>query len=559
MGVWSVGVIDSGVVDETEAAYGANAYEWDFYHGDSETDGGRASSHGSLVAQTIEQTNPALERIDLQIAPNTGSSMLLSAADSALGRLVSLHDQGWHIGAVNASWGSTFLYSNYVPEINELAARGVYVVAASGNYGSHTGLEAAIYPAALGNVISVGSHDGFGNPSDFSSNHPGYVHVLADGEGVPAAGSSGTSFAAPQVSAGVATVQALADAALERRLTFGETVDVLQQGGGATLSNPDPANGTSRYYLFDHGGSVDYFLRSYLDPQFSGYEYMASYGDIESAFAGNPGAARAHLITAGVYEGREVTFDGLEYIASHGDLIRAFGANREAGAQHYLGGGRGEGRGTSFDGESYLAANADLRAAFGTNTAAATRHYITNGYFEGRPITGYDAGPGPSAVSEGPGDLPSNASTTGYVGVGQSVTGRISSSSDRDWFRTELNAGQTVIIEARGSASGGGTLFDPELVLLDSSGRLVAYDLDSGLGRDARLAFRAARAGTYYLDVDGYAAYAGSYTVSVTAASSSQVRPGALAEPLDREPGAGPDAIESASWGGYSSAVDGIL
>ena len=69
--------------------------------------------------------------------------------------------------------------------------------------------------------------------------------MLADGENFPVAGSDGTSFAAPQVAAGVATVQALADTALEQRLTFDEVVDVLQQGGAAALSAPDPANGVT--------------------------------------------------------------------------------------------------------------------------------------------------------------------------------------------------------------------------------------------------------------------------------------------------------------------------
>ena len=51
---------------------------------------------------------------------------------------------------------------------------------------------------------------------------------MADGENFPDPGIHGTSFAAPQVAAGVTTVQALADTTLERRLTFDEVVDVLQ-------------------------------------------------------------------------------------------------------------------------------------------------------------------------------------------------------------------------------------------------------------------------------------------------------------------------------------------
>lgn len=384
VGAWSVAIIDTGIVDEFEATHGANTYEWDFYYRDGSTDGGRTFSHGTYVAQTIEQTNPALERIDLQVSSNSGSFVSLAAADSALNRLIALHDQGWNIGAINMSWGSTLSYSAYVPEINALAARGIYGVAAVGNGGTAARFENVWYPAGLNNVIAVGSHDGAGNPSSFSQNNPGAIHVLADGEDVPRTGLDGTSFAAPQVAAGVATVQALADAALERRLSFAETVGVLQQGGGARLSNPDPADGKTRYYLFDHDGSVNHFLRRHLDPEFSAYEYMASYEDIASAFAGNPAAARSHLISIGVYEGREVGFDGLEYIASYEDLMGAFGTSREAGALHYLSAGQAEGRSVGFDAAAYLGRYADLRAAFGNDTAAAARHYITAGHHEGR-------------------------------------------------------------------------------------------------------------------------------------------------------------------------------
>lgn len=567
MGVWSVGIVDSGVVDEFESIYGPSLYSYNHYDGNSDTDGGRASSHGTYLAQSVEFTNAALERIDLQIASTNEDHISPDAVISAFGQLSALHDAGWHIGAVNTSWGSSTLNSAYVAGIDSLAERGVYVVAAAGNGGNSSTFEVPIYPAVLSNVIAVGSHDGAGNPSSFSRNYPGYVTVLADGEDYPEAGLNGTSFSAPQVSAGVATVQALADAALERRLSFSETVDVLQQGGGATLSNPDPADGTTRYYLFDQDGSVNYFLSRYLDSEFTGYEYMATYGDIASVYAGDPAGARSHLIGTGVYEGREVGFDGLEYIASHGDLIQAFGATRESGALHYLDAGQAEGRGVSFDGESYLAAHSDLQAAFGNDVAAATRHYISSGYYEGRATGGTASGEviDPStgtdtitpAVSEGSSDLPSNSSTSGYVGVDQSVTGTISL-YDHDWFRTDLTAGQTVIIEARGAASGGGTLYDPELYVRDSSGNLVAYDWDSGAGYDSYLRYTPTQSGTYYLDVDGYYYYTGSYTLSVDDASGNPTA--TLAEDHgDRIAPTGPTS-DDLVWAQHgSSTVDGLL
>jgi hypothetical protein len=127
-------------------------------------------------------------------------------------------------------------------------------------------------------------------------------------------------------------------------------------------------------------------------------EYIASYGDLISAFqnqiAANPShdIGSTHFILAGYAEFRHVTFDGLEYIASYGDLINAFhnevtvsSRPEDIGANHYILAGYAEQRAPDlFDAAQYLVNYADLQAAFGTDTEAATIHYITNGYFEGR-------------------------------------------------------------------------------------------------------------------------------------------------------------------------------
>ncbi len=525
VGVWSVGIVDSGVTDEFEAVYGANVFEYDYYSGDTETDGGRATSHGTTVATAIEFTNIQLERIDMQVSSNSGVYFLYSAVNSSLTQLINLHDSGYKIGAVNMSWAGYNSNVTIEAQIDLLETRGIIGVAASGNYGDHSGIESALFPARLSNVISVGSHDGAGNPSDFSINNPTEIVVLADGESFPGDGDRGTSFAAPQVTATVATAQAYAETVLDRRLTYDEAVDVLQLGGAGPRSAADPADASTTYFLHTHSGSVEYLFSNYIDPNFSGFEYLASYDDLVAAFGLNEGAARDHLINTGTWEGRDVTFDGLEYIASHADLMAAFGVDRALGAIHYLSSGEAEGRGVSFDGAAYLAANGDLQAAFGSDADAATRHYIQYGHSEGRSTGGstevVTTTPTTTraAVSEGSSDLPASISTTGYVGVDQSVTGRISL-YDRDAFETTLTAGQTVVIEARGSASGGGTLFDPDLYVYDASGNYITYNWDSGVGRDAALSFTPTTTGTHYLEVDGFLIYTGTYTLSVGSTST---------------------------------------
>ena len=140
------------------------------------------------------------------------------------------------------------------------------------------------------------------------------------------------------------------------------------------------------------------------------------------------------------------------------------------------------------------------------------------------------------------------------------MTGRITL-YDRDWFRTDLTAGQSVTIEARGSASGGGTLYDPELRVYGANGNTVAFDYDSGAGLDALLRFTPSTSGTYYLEVDGWLSYTGSYTLSVAGARTSGAAE--LSETVGGEP-AGPldqtAFTADLAWkSDYSSTVDGIL
>ncbi|MGB7511156.1 MAG: hypothetical protein WBP54_07690, partial [Pelodictyon phaeoclathratiforme] len=116
------------------------------------------------------------------------------------------------------------------------------------------------------------------------------------------------------------------------------------------------------------------------------WEYLASYGDLISAFGADSVAATQHYINFGYHEGRTITFDAWEYLASYGDLISAFGANPDAAAQHYVTYGFNEGRTISFDATAYLASYEDLQHAFGTDTVAATIHYVRYGYGEGRLI-----------------------------------------------------------------------------------------------------------------------------------------------------------------------------
>lgn len=517
MSRWSVAIVDSGVTDETEARLGPSLFSYDYYARDGDTDGGRVTSHGSRVAESVELTNGQLERFDMQISSNSEWYISNYAVNTALRDVVNLVDSGWNVGAVNMSFGSYsyFWTTPFRSAISLLQARDVFTVSSSGNGGSSRYVESPTYPARLSNVISVGSHDGHGNPSDFSRSSSWGVHLLADGEDVPGSGVNGTSFAAPQVAATVTTMQALVEGTTGDRLNFVEVIDALQQGGAGPRSAVDPGDNRTTYFLHDHAGSVDYVLARYVDPNFTGLEYIASYSDLEAVFGRNAGAARAHFLTDGAWEGRTVGFDGLEYLASHADLRVAFGADRTAAANHYLDSGRLEGRSVTFDAHAYMAANPDVTAAFGGDPDSATMHYITAGAAEGRAtVSATLATAEPPAVSEGDTDLGRDGSTAGRLTLNQSATGTIGEAGDRDWFATDLTEGETVVVQVRGASGGGGTLEDPDLFVYDNDGSLVAYSLDDGAGADAYLAFTPTTTGTYYIEVDGHASGVGGYTLT---------------------------------------------
>ncbi|MCC5658162.1 cadherin domain-containing protein [Nostoc sp. XA010] len=146
---------------------------------------------------------------------------------------------------------------------------------------------------------------------------------------------------------------------------------------------------TIRVRTTDQGGL------SYEEPllvnvnNFSGLNYIASYGDLTNAFGANEQAGEQHFEKFGRAEGRQITFNGLEYIASYGDLIQAFGANEQTGLQHYFDFGFDEGRTPAFSGLNYIASYGDLISAFGSDEQTGIQHYINFGFDAGRtPISG---------------------------------------------------------------------------------------------------------------------------------------------------------------------------
>lgn len=386
---WSLAILDDGIANAVQASVGkTTALEFDYYRNRVETDEGAGVTHGSRVFLAALETTRSLDVLDLKIGAPGDQGYSYGMIETGLRGLLAVG--AGPVGAVNMSFAGDLYPVPFVDELDALVARGVIPVAAAGNFGSHAALERPSYPAALPNVIAVGAHDGRGHPSAFSQNGPA-VAVLADGEGVPDGGSRGTSFAAPQVAATVANVQAIVHGLTGQTLGVAGMIDALREGGAGPLSQPDPADGVTRYFLHDHAGSLDYAWSRYGGTATRALEYIAGYGDLIAAFGADAAAGRRHFEHAGSIEERAIRFDALHYVASYRDLALAFGENEPAGATHYIVAGAREGRTVHFDGLQYIASYKDLAVAFGADELAGTHHYVDFGAAEQRDADRFDA------------------------------------------------------------------------------------------------------------------------------------------------------------------------
>ena len=127
-------------------------------------------------------------------------------------------------------------------------------------------------------------------------------------------------------------------------------------------------------------------------------------------------------------------------------------------------------------------------------------------------------------------DYTETVATTGTVEVGDSVTGRLETSDDVDWFAVELEAGRTYRIDLTGPEVSGRTVYvesdrlrDPYLRgVHDAEGTLIAGTTDDNSGelgchaRNSRVLFTPEEGGTHYIAAGGVGEHTGHYRLSVT-------------------------------------------
>ena len=130
-------------------------------------------------------------------------------------------------------------------------------------------------------------------------------------------------------------------------------------------------------------------------------------------------------------------------------------------------------------------------------------------------------------------DLPADTSAACALVVGGSVRGETGTADDVDWYRVELQAGETYQFDMRGKSTGEwqlvdgaaayvsvGTLEDPKLLgVYDASGALVPGSNSevAGTGKDSRIAaFSPDADGVYYISASAESGWTGTYELSLT-------------------------------------------
>ena len=170
-----------------------------------------------------------------------------------------------------------------------------------------------------------------------------------------------------------------------------------------------------------------------------------------------------------------------------------------------------------------------------TPTASGTHYVQASGPASGDVTGTYTVSVivlGANGVSEADTDFPADNTTSGRVEVGASATGNIASTSDKDWFRVDLEAGKVYQIDLEGWPTGRGSLLDPYLRLLDGSGNLIEnHDDISTANLNSQLVFTPTAAGTYYLVVETAATTTGTYTLSVREVDDPRDDSGNVSEP----------------------------
>lgn len=258
-------VIDSGWNDQFLSASEEPIFEYDFFSRDSVAKVGHNNDHGSWVDQVVRDVASGVSTIHLKVFPDGSGGAPLSVVEDALQWVVD-NTANYDIAAVNLSLG----YGNTTrttpgmlsDEFAALDAAGVMSVVAAGN----SGQEGVQFLAADPNVVAVSASTSAGSKAGFSQADEDLTDIFAFGQSVRiddelGGGNvvSGTSFAAPYVSAVAARLQEASNVIGGRDLSDDEFVDIMQKSG-SDLNGYAGDDAPAGYHIADADAAVQYLI-----------------------------------------------------------------------------------------------------------------------------------------------------------------------------------------------------------------------------------------------------------------------------------------------------------
>jgi hypothetical protein len=120
-------------------------------------------------------------------------------------------------------------------------------------------------------------------------------------------------------------------------------------------------------------------------------------------------------------------------------------------------------------------------------------------------FVGYDSvaaiGAGSTVTAGVASDFAANTGTEAHLALNATGSGSIALPRDMDWFRIDVQAGQSYTVSVNAAA---GSSLDAYLRLYDANGRLIGSDDDSGPGSNARLNFVANQTTHLFLSAGGF-------------------------------------------------------
>jgi subtilisin family serine protease len=131
------------------------------------------------------------------------------------------------------------------------------------------------------------------------------------------------------------------------------------------------------------------------------------------------------------------------------------------------------------------------------------------------PTPGPTPTPNPTPVD----NIDGSISTDAVISVNSTRTSTIDFDGDLDYFKISLTPGEYEF-SLRASSSGAGSLSDPLLTVLSSTGAFISSDDDSGAGLDSLLSFTVTSPAMFFLGAGAFGSATGSYELGVTQLSS---------------------------------------